>query len=111
MSHDLAQFALKQNETEYRDGLVELFPEEQFEPGELDGVPVRSVVPIRYGVHVTLRISGELEQRVIAIAERYNMVKTEVFRRLLSKSVEEFPGQFVDYRLPLVQAVSPKPHG
>lgn len=111
MYREPAQFELKQKGDEYREGLIELFPEEQFEPGEIGGTPFRSEVPVRNGQHVTVRISNGLHERLIAIAERYNVPKSEVVRRLLSKSVEEFPGQFVEYRLPLVQAVSPKPHG
>ena len=109
MYHEPAQFELRQKGDEYREGLLALFPEEAFEPGEV--FPIRSQVPVRHANHLTIRISKALDEQLIAIADRYNMAKSEVVRRLLSKSVEEFPGQFVEYRLPLVQAVSPKPHG
>lgn len=109
MYHEPAQFELKQKGDEYREGLIDLFPEEQFEHGEV--LSIRSQVPVRHANHLTIRISKALDEQLIAIADRYNMPKSEIVRRLLSKSVEEFPGQFVEYRLPLEQAVSPKPRG
>lgn len=94
---------------EEREALDILFPEVLQHPEDTT-VPNRSIYPNRRSVTMSVRMNQDIRERLAAIADKFCTSSSEILRRLVYAQVEEFPGKFVEYRLPLEQAVSPKPH-